>query len=406
MNFQRILIIGNGIAGTTAAFTLRDNGFTGTITLASEEAIPAYYRTRLPEVIFGEIDPAKLLVSPPQKYQEKSIELRLETRIDKIDTDHHQAVTTRGETIEYDALVLATGSQAFFPPIPGAQDLKGIFALRNLADARAIREYAAGKKRAVCLGGGLLGLEIAFQLNRLGLQVEIVEEMNRLLPRQLDMKSGHILQSALEKQGMIFHLGIKAHSFFGSSSGTARGLEIENSGALTADLFVITAGIRPRRELIDHLGLATDRGLIVDENGETSVSGIYAAGDHIQCQDHTWGTWLAARHWGKRVGEVLAGKSEPFAFPPETFQLKVSGINLLSLGNTSPEIDRETPGIACHMLGCNPAEGKYFKVVEEMGKVTGAIILGNFAQATKIEHAVKEGYPWVNLASEFGLQQE
>ena len=399
---KKIIIIGNGIAGTTAALTLRESGFKGEVTLISEEPYPLYYRTRLPELISENVDLAKLTVTDLKKHENLGISLKLGERVCSIDRERDIVQTGGGVKSDFDALVLATGSEPFVPPLPGAKELKGIFCLKKYEDALSIRDWAKGKKHAVCLGGGLLGLESAFYLNRLGLTVEVVEFMNRLLPRQLDENSAAILQAVLESKGIKFHLGMKARQFHGD--GIIRSLEIEGKGEMSTDMCIISAGVRPRSELMNSAGLKCERGLIVDENGLTSRPRIYAAGEHIQFNQQTWGTWLAARHWGKRIGEVLAGKITPFTPPPEVFRLKVTGIDLLSLGNTDLEGNGALAGcLKAHILLENIATGKYLKIIEEAGIVVGAISLGIPEKARFIESAVKERRAFTSFLSESGL---
>ena len=394
MNISRVLIVGNGIAGTTAAFTLREAGFAGQITLVGEEPWAAYYRPRLPEILDEDVPLEKLMVVDAKKYEARQITLKTGTRIVRVDPETHLAIASDNESFPYDALVLATGCKANIPPIPGADFLKGIFSLRTLQDAKQIKEWAKGKKHAVCLGGGLLGLENAYHLTQLGLTVDIIETMGRLLPRQLDARSAPILQAALEKKGMRFHLGCNASRFLGKD-GVATTLEVEGRGPFPADLFIITVGILPRRDLIDSLGGKCERGVIINENGQTSVPGIYAAGDHVQYKTQTWGTWLAARHWGIRVGQVLAGTAPDFALPPEIFRLKVTGIDLLSVGNTDLEGQTEALGNSrSHVVNESPEMGQYLKFVEEKGTVIGAVLLGLPEKAREVEAAVKSRKPW------------
>ncbi len=402
---EHVVIVGHGIAGSTAAFSLRDAGYGGEITLVGDEPVGAYYRTRLPEVVSGAIVPEKLAVVDPAKYVEKQIGVKTHVRVETVDANAATVGLSDGSRLSYSSLILATGAQSCIPPLPGARDLRGIFCLRTTQDAMAIRDIALRSKRAVCLGGGLLGLEAAWHLAKLGLAVEVAEGFPRLLPRQLDAQAAATLQRALEKQGLRFQLGIKGQRFVGE--GQARGLEVAGAGVLEGDLFVISAGIAARTELAKQAGAACERGVTIDDGGRTSVAQIFAAGDLVQYKGKMWGTWLAARHWGKRVGEVVAGKGGAFSEPPESFRLKVSGIDLLTMGNADPDGRfGQSAGDAgwVAVLANRPEDCIYHKVVVEDSRVTGAMLLGPCQFTKLIENAVKTRQPWVEIAAQLGCE--
>jgi len=181
----RHLIIGNGAAGTTAAESIRKHDTSGSITILSQEDLPFYYRIRLPEFIAGTIREEQLLAKKKEWYTEQKITLLSGRRAISIDPASKSVRTDHEEKITYDRLLLATGSHSFVPPIAGAER-QGVFTLREISDARAIRAFAAKTQRAVIIGGGLLGLESGQALRALGKEVTVVEVFPRLLPRQLD----------------------------------------------------------------------------------------------------------------------------------------------------------------------------------------------------------------------------
>ncbi|HOY68282.1 MAG TPA: FAD-dependent oxidoreductase [Candidatus Ozemobacteraceae bacterium] len=395
---QMAVIIGNGVAGAAAAVALRDSGYTGKILAVTAEPWPVYFRTRLPELISGGVTIERIVMTPVEKFAEKGIELRLGTRVESADPKARTIRLSGGETLGWDQLLLATGCDAFMPPIEGRECCTNLFTLRDAADAQAIHAAATGKKRAVCIGGGVLGLEAAFHLTKLGLAVELVEVAPRLMPRQLDAAGAAVLQKLLERQGFRFHLGAKV-GCLGEGH-----LKLQNGEILDGDVHLVSAGVAPRLDLAKQLGVPCGRGVQVDAACSTGVEGVFAAGDGIEYQGRTWGTWLAARHWGNRAGQSMAGKASPLTMPPESFRLKLTGVDLLSVGEMDLEGALAARGEAvAHVIASKIDEGIYHKVVERDGVVVGAILLGACTAGRAIEKAVAEVRSWKELATEIGV---
>jgi nitrite reductase (NADH) large subunit len=218
---MKYVIIGNGVAGTTAAAAIRKTDPAGEIQIITEEAYPFYSRIRLMEYISGEVDLAKLQLKNQSWYEENKIQLVLNRRISEVDPGAGQILTSSGERVPYDRLLLATGAVSFLPPIKGS-DKNGVFTLRNVQDAEAIKSYARGKAQALLIGGGLLGLEVGNSLRKAGLTVSVAEFFPRLLPRQTDPALAELLKGRLEQMGFVFYLGVVSKEILGEE--TARGV--------------------------------------------------------------------------------------------------------------------------------------------------------------------------------------
>ncbi|MGD2081060.1 MAG: FAD-dependent oxidoreductase, partial [Nitrospirota bacterium] len=180
---MRYLIVGNGPAGTTAAEHIRANDPRGGITVVTEERLPFYSRIRLVDYLAGEAAEEELVLKAPRWYEENGIALSLGTRAASLDTARKALSTSSGEPYAYDKLLLATGGRSFVPPIEGAGK-KGVFTLKTIEDARALREYSRDAEDVAIIGGGVLGLEIGNALLKAGMKVSVVEFFPRLLPRQ------------------------------------------------------------------------------------------------------------------------------------------------------------------------------------------------------------------------------
>jgi nitrite reductase (NADH) large subunit len=381
MTMATYLLVGNGVAGNAAAETIRKYDKAGEILLFAKERYPFYYIPGLPEYLAGERPLNRLIIHDEQWYRDNRIELHLETEINRIDAARKSAATTAGQTYGYDKLLLATGGISFVPPIKGA-DLPGVFALRTLADADAIREKAAKAKRLALIGGGLLGLEAGNGLRKLGLEVRVIEFFPRLLPRQMDVPGGAMLQQQMEAMGFNFHLGATTKEIVRGDGGLT--VRLESGEAIDADLVLISAGTRPDLTLAKSLGLEIDKGVKVDDTMQTGLDGIYAAGDLIEHRGRYYGLWSAAMEQGRVAGAAMAGQPASYAGTVPSNILKVVGIDLMAAG----EIDVD--GRLEAIVSKDEAKKTYRKLVLQDNAIIGAILLGDLKGSAEILNAIKK----------------
>jgi nitrite reductase (NADH) large subunit len=371
------VIIGNGVAGTTAAENIRKLDKEGNITLITEENLPFYYRIRLNEYISGDIDEQSLIAKNEQWYKDLGIDLILKTRIVDADPLKKVIVTENNQDISYDCLLIAAGSHSFVPPINGS-DKKGVFALRSIQDARDISSYANDVEDVVLIGGGLLGLEAGNAIRKLGKKVTIVEFFPRLLPRQLDEAGAGRLQGIMEEMGFSFRLGAKTQEIAGD--GPVDGVLLEGGETLPAKMVIVSAGVRPNMDLAEPLGLECDKGIKVDEHLNTNRADIFAAGDVAEFRGMPYGIWPAAMEQGKLAGTLMAGGEASYQGTTMANTLKVVGIDLASAGNIDAEGDYESSVVT--------GEGVYKKIVIENGQIIGCIMLGDTKGFDKITKAI------------------
>lgn len=331
---MNIVIAGFGVAGATAAETARKQNPKAYITLFSKEKDLFYYRPRLPEVVGGDLAPDKVFAHPADWYSERNIELRLGESLAEIHTQGKVVRGSVGSRQTYDKLLLAVGAESIRPSFPGDK-LDGIFAVRSLNDAWSLNYYAQGKKKAVLIGGGLLGLELGYALTKHGIKVTVLEMGDRILPRQTTPKSADLLRKELGALGLEFRLQCQADRFEGNRQ--VENVVLKNGQDLAADIVLISAGITPNLSLATTLGLKVDRGIVVDEYLQTSVPDIFAAGDCAQYPGAVGGLWTTSRAQGLVAGVNIAatGRSEMKKYEPEppANTLKVAGIDLVSAGN-------------------------------------------------------------------------
>lgn len=298
----RVVIVGAGAAGHAAAEMLRREGYAGSVTLVGGDPSPPVDRPNLSKDYLAGTAPEDWIpLRPAEFFAEQRIELRLATRVSSLDTAGRRLTLQSGGALEYDALLLATGAEPVRLAIPGAE-LPHVFTLRSLADSRAIIARAASARRAVVVGASFIALEVAAALRTREIEVDVVAPETVPLERVMGRALGEVVHQIHLEHGVRFHLGDRPRSI-GESSVT-----LESGGELSADLVVLGVGVRPAVGFAEHAGLAVDRGIIVNAELETSVPGIYAAGDVARYPDPRTGESIRVEHWAvaQRQGQLAA----------------------------------------------------------------------------------------------------
>ncbi len=375
------IVIGNGVAGATAALNIRKTDAEGDITVLTDESRPFYSRIRLIRYLAGEVDEKKLVIYKGDWYERNRIDLLLESPVDSIDTESREVVITSGRTMKYDRLLLATGAVSFVPPVPGSRK-KGVFTLRTLKDAAAIRDYAVNAGRVVLIGGGVLGLEAGNSLRKTGHPVSVVEFSPRLLPRQMDAEGAVILRKQMEDMGFTFYLGAKSKEITGGDK--VEGLLLEDGREIRCDMIIISAGIRPNAGLAEKLGLKINKGLSVNDGMETAIPGIYAAGDLIEHRGSFYGIWPASEKQGETAGINMAGGDAVYNGTVPSNILKIAGIDLCAAGDIDPEGRFES------IVSKDEEKYIYRKLVISGNNITGCILYGDISGRKRIIRAIDE----------------
>jgi NAD(P)H-nitrite reductase large subunit len=375
-----VLIIGNGMAGTLAAKTLRELDPNVGIEVLGEERHAYYPRPNLIEFLAGRMPLDRVFAFPAGWADRQAISLRLGEKVTRLRPADRMVETAGGATLSYDALLIATGARAALPPVPGI-DRRGVFVLRTLDDAHELIAWLETRRRVAVLGGGLLGLEIARALRGRGAEVQVVEFFDRLLPRQLDPAAAAILRGQIEKAGIGVRLRTTATEILGDEA--VRGLRLGTGETLEADAVVVAAGIKPETGLAAGAGLTAGRGIVVDDRLRTSAPGIFAAGDVAEHQGRIYGIIPAAFEQARAAAANMLGQDRPYVGTVPFNTLKVAGLYLTSAG----EIDAEGPGFES-LVRSGPEAGLYKKIVLHEGRLAGAIWMGTKRGAAEISRLV------------------
>jgi len=381
---MKYLIIGNGIAGTTAALNIRKLDASGEIVVITEEDIPFYSRIRLPEYLSGSIDEKKLLLHDDAWYERNGIALITNRRVALIEPVDRRVVLEGEARIPYDKLLIATGGRPYIPALRGA-DKKGVFTLRTIADARKIRAYAENAVNVIILGGGVLGLEIGNALRKTAKSVTLVEFFPRLLPNQMDETGSGILQAKLESLGLRFILSARADEVLGVVS--VEGLKLNSGVTVCGQIMVVSAGIIPDTSLLVNAGITLGKGVPVNDRMETELPDIYAAGDAAEHRNKIYGIWPAAEKQGEVAGINMAGGNTSYNGTIPSHSITVAGIEVVAYGEI--DVDCTLPSLVYK----DKEKGIYKKIVVRDDYVAGCILCGDTTGKKEVISAVQEGRP-------------
>jgi NADPH-dependent 2,4-dienoyl-CoA reductase/sulfur reductase-like enzyme/ferredoxin len=382
---HRVVIIGNGIAGVTAADHIRRRHPDCAIQLVAEENHALYNRMGITRLVYGRSAMQGLYLMPEAWYSDRAIEVLLNTTARAFDPAAKEVHLADRETLAYDRLILATGSRSFVPPMEGWGGA-GCFVLRSANDAMGVRAYAqqSGAQHAVVAGGGLLGLEAAYALHKLGLRVTVVERNAWLLHRQLDERGGRLLQGYLQSLGVHMRLGSQIQKL-APGEGAQHSVQLQDDEPLRADIFIVAAGIAPNIELARAAGLDVNRGVRVDANMATSAPGVYAAGDVAEWEGRVMGLWPVAVEQAEVAARNALGEGVSYQEPVLSTVLKVVGADLISVGEHEGKEGDEI------LVEENLVEFRYRKLVIRGGRLKGAILIGWSGLVEPVSKAAKAG---------------
>lgn len=376
---RKLVIIGAGMAAGRFIEHVTD-GADWDITLFNAEPRGTYNRIMLSPVLSGEKTYDEIVTHDDAFYQNHGVTCRFGERVTDID---RAAKTVTGEqgTVAYDKLVFATGSNPFIIPLPG-HDLDGVIAYRDLEDTEQMMALGAGKK-AVVIGGGLLGLEAAAGMHARGIDVTVIHIMGHLMERQLDEAAGYLLRKELVDRGIKVLCGANSQEILGKD-GKVSALRLDDGTKIACDLLVMAVGIRPNTALAANAGVMTGRGIHVDDQMITSDADILAIGECIEHRDHIFGLVAPLYDQAKVAAQTLNGETAAFANRETSTKLKVTGVDLFSAGDFAEGEDRED------IVYRDPARGVYKRLILQDNKLIGAVMYGDTVDSAWFHGLIKE----------------
>ena len=396
MSKRRLVVVGNGMAGARAVENVlaRDGASQFDVVMFGDEPYGNYNRIMLSGILNGSKSLDDILINTPAWYAENGVRLHSGDRVVEIDRAAKLVVSAGGISEPYDILVIATGSHAFLPPFKGATDANGqrkagLFTYRTLDDCHAMATYAARSRKAVTIGGGLLGLEAARALDGLGCESHVVHLATHLLNVQLDAAGGAMLRRTMEGFGLHVHTGKATTEILGEDRVT--GVAFKDGSTIDCDIVVVAAGVRPNSELGLRAGLTVERAIVVDDHMRSiDDPTIYVVGECAQHRGRVYG--LVAPLWdqAKVFADHVTGRNDRAAYHGSKLatKLKVMGVEVASMGITEPADEHDEV-----IQFAEPKRGTYKKLIVRNGRLVGGILMGDISKAAYLMQAFDREAP-------------
>jgi NAD(P)H-nitrite reductase large subunit len=372
----RYVIIGGGPAGIFAAEAIRRRDVASPIVIVTEEGGIARSPVMLTYLIGGQVPRESVRFRDPSWEKEHRIDLRPCRKAVALETSSQKLILEKGEEVPYDQLLIATGSSPISLPVPGGE-LNGVRSIRQVSDAEAISGAIPTLRQVVIIGGGFIGLKIASLLRERGIQVLILEKENRLAPRMFDFQASRFLVDLLGRKGMRVETGVEVEEILGKA-GQVSAVRMRDGRIFPGQMVIQSVGVKPNTAFLAGSGIALEMGIPVNPLMETSIPGVYAAGDVAVTVDSITGektnnaTWPAASRQGTVAGTNMAGGKVSYVHNLPLNALHLCGIPIMAAGNSA-----ETNGEALREEGAD----FYRKVLLQDGRITGFILIGKVSQA-------------------------
>lgn len=376
------VILGNGIAGLSAATAIRERNKTASIVMISEEDWDTYNRPMLTKSMMAGLSPEQIGVHEKGWYEEQNIIRILGKKAEAIDKDNKIVILAGDMKLQYTKLIYALGAECFIPPIKGC-DKEEVVAIRKISDIQKINELLPKVEDVVVIGGGVLGLEAAWEFKKSRCKVTVLEAAPWLMGRQLDQPASDLLVSIGEKEGITVRTGVSIEEIEGGNQVT--GVRIQGGEVFPAQLVIISAGIRANTALAKEAGLEIDRAVVVDENMKTSVSDIYACGDCAQWDGINYGIWPEASEQGRIAGANAAGENISYqaASPGVSFHGMNTALYAIGDNGKNNKLSYRTVETK------DEAKKQYEKYYYVNRRLKGAILIGDVSKMAEVTEEIQ-----------------
>lgn len=392
---MKYVLIGNGIASIGAIEGIRKHDKDGEIVVIGAEDTPAYGRPLISYLLAGKISSDQLALRPDEFYSKVNVELKLGTKVTQIDTESRKVKTDKGEEITYDRLLVATGGSPFSPPIEGSEG-RDVYNFTNLEHAQTLITRASEIKRAVVVGGGLIGLKAAESLFDRGVEVSILELSPRILSIAFDKNAAWLAGKRLDEVGISVHTGVSAKRIVREDNGKVKGVILTDDTFLECEAVVVAIGVVPNYDLAKQAGIKVDRGIMVDDHMRTSDESVYAAGDVAQAKDllttenRVVPIWTNAYNQGFCAGKNMGGGPTPYIGGLSMNSISFYGLPTISVGTVNPPEDDDSYEVAATL---DERKQSYRKLVFQGERLVGYVLVGDIDQAGMYTAFIKFQFP-------------
>lgn len=377
------VILGNGAAGLNAAKAIRERDKTGSVILVSNEPYRTYNRPMLTKSIMADLEEDQIAVESEKWYQENSVFQVLGREAVSVDNAEKEVTLSDGTKLKYTKLIYALGSECFIPPIAGYQKQE-VVAIRRLEDTKKISAMLPKVKQAVVIGGGVLGLEAAWEMKKAGCQVTVLELAPMLMGRQLDAAAGDMLKYIAECAGIKIHTGVQIAEITGEEA--VDGVKLGTGEVIPAELVIVSCGVRANTGVAKEMGLDVDRAVIVNDRMETNLDGVYACGDCAQFEGVNYAIWPQAVEQGKVAGANAAGDSLEYTQVPAALSFHGMNTALYAAGDNGKNQNLLYKTVEVQ----DKSRKQYEKLYFFNGKLCGVILIGDVSKMAKLAELLEK----------------
>lgn len=387
------VILGNGAAGLNAAKAIRERDKTGSITMISGEEYRTYNRPMLTKSLMADLEIDQIQVEAEKWYEDNRIFQVLGRKVVSVDTKEKEVLLSDGIKLKYTKLIYALGSECFIPPIPGHEKAQ-VAAIRTLEDTRRISAMLPDTKQAVVIGGGVLGLEAAWELKKAGCAVTVLELAPMLMGRQLDANAGDMLKYIAECAGIQIHTGVQIAEITGEDCVT--GVKLGTGEVIPAQLVIVSCGVRANTAVAKEMGIEVDRAIVVDSRMQTSLPDVYACGDCAQFEGVNYAIWPQAVEQGKVAGANAAGDAAEYTQVPAALSFHGMNTALFAAGDNgkNPNLLYKTVEVQ------DKSKKQYEKLTFLNGKLCGVILIGDVSKMGKMTELLEKKATFAEVMQE------
>ena len=380
---EKFVILGGGAAGFNAAKAIRERNATASIIMVTNESVLPYNRPMLTKSMMVDMTGDTLAIESADWYEKNNVNCILNTAVTKLDANAKTITLEDGKQFVFDKCIYALGSECFVPPIDG-HTLPEVVAIRRISDADKIKAMLPNVQDVVVIGGGVLGLEAAWELRKAKLNVTVLEAAPQIMGRQIDEAAAEVLTRQMDKHGIALHTGVQIRSIDGTDH--VSGVTLADGTHFPAQLVIVSAGVRANVALAKEAGIEVDRAIIVNEKMETNIAGIYAAGDCAQFNNINYALWSEAVDMGYAAGANATGDEKAYETVPGVLSFNGLNTSLFALGDNG-----KNPKLAYKTLELHDdKKGTYKKYYFINNRLSGAILIGDTSEMVQLIEQVEK----------------